>query len=230
MRLQNISFIFNKFIYLQHITMIVIELEAASPAQSFSDASPKKFQGFFCTIDSAICHHLSRGYACLSNTLQLINLLRAPEMISLNDVIRAPFKYGLNLFSGIHKKQPYPQKPDAKRHTPHSLALEAALSECRKEAKKSIRWRIIPSSEYFERAAMLFRQSKNYQNEIKICQLYISLVDECLSKKTFNRSYLEIKAQEQCRRIASRLETVQKLHEKIGIEVTEIDIQSIRNG
>ena len=151
-------------------------------------------------------------------------------MINLNDAIRAPFKFGLNLFSGIHKKLSCPQKSEIRRHTPHSLALEAALSECRKEAKKCTRWRIIPSSEYFERAAMLFRQSKNYQNEIKICQLYISLVDECLSKKTFNRSYLEIKAQEQCRRISSRLKTIQKLHEKIGIEVTEIDVQSIRDG
>ena len=77
---------------------------------------------------------------------------------------------------------------------------------------------------------MLFRQSKNYQNEIKICQLYISLVDECLSKKTFNKSYLESKAREQCRRISNRLETVQKLHDKVGIEVTEIDVRAIRDG
>ena len=151
-------------------------------------------------------------------------------MLNLNDVIKASFRRSLSFLSKNSKYHSHSSTTKAKRHTPHTLALEAALFECRKEAKKCIRWRIIPSSQCFELAAMLFRQAKNYQNEVKICQLYISLVNECVSKKTLNRQYTEKKAREQCGRISMRLEAAQKLHEKFGMDAAGIDVEYIRNG
>ena len=73
------------------------------------------------------------------------------------------------------------------RLTPNEAALKKALQQCRKEIKKCKRWKVMPLLKCFEHAAMLSRQAKNYQNEIAICQLYICLVDECLTRRTFSK-------------------------------------------
>ena len=78
----------------------------------------------------------------------------------------------------------------------------------------------MPSPICFEHAAMLSRQNKNYKNEIKICQLYISCVDEHLSKRTFNKKKVEKKAQSLCKPLATRLETAKNLCENSGIDVS----------
>ena len=107
----------------------------------------------------------------------------------------------------------------SKDNSAYNVALKEALIQCRKEIKKSRRWNFMPSPKCFEHAAMLSRQAKNYQNEIKICQLYISQVNQCLSKKKFNKKKCETKATYLCESLAKRMENAKNLHNENGVDV-----------
>ena len=99
------------------------------------------------------------------------------------------------------------------------LALKNALDKCKKEIKKSRRWGRFPSSKYFEHAAMLSRQARNYDNEIKICQVYISLLDENISKRKFNIDKNIEKAEILSQPLVKRLETAKRLRNRTGVDV-----------
>jgi len=98
--------------------------------------------------------------------------------------------------------------------------LKKALQQCRKEIKRCKRWKVMPSKKCFEHAAMLSRQAKNYQKEIAICQLYISLVDECLSRRTFNKKKVERKAHSLCKPLVKRILIAKNLNKSSGVEVS----------
>ena len=105
------------------------------------------------------------------------------------------------------------------RLTPNEAALKKALQQCRKEIKKCKRWKVMPSLKCFEHAAMLSRQAKNYQNEIAICQLYICLVDECLTRRTFSNKKIERNARALCKPLVARILDAKNLNKNKGVEV-----------
>lgn len=147
------------------------------------------------------------------------SLKMGSEMVNFGHVISSTFRMSAGLLHRITKNCQLAQNTKIEQLSPNTIALRAALNECRKEARKCRRWRMIPSPVYFEHAAMLFRQTKNIKNEIKICELYVSLVNQCLAKKVLNRVRYERKAQEKCKRIASRLQAAKNLSNNTGIDV-----------
>ncbi|MEM8845338.1 MAG: hypothetical protein AAGB35_09900 [Pseudomonadota bacterium] len=129
----------------------------------------------------------------------------------------------MKTFSAVFKAFSRDKKSSAKSNNkvinPRDLALKNALDKCKKEIKKSRRWGRLPSSKYFEHAAMLSRQAKNYDNEIKICQAYISLLNENISKRTFNIDKNIERAEVLSQTLAKRLETAKRLRNKTGVNV-----------
>lgn len=101
----------------------------------------------------------------------------------------------------------------------NKAALRQELHQCRKEIKKCRRWNLLPSPKSFERAAMLYRQTKSYESEIKICQLYISLVEESLSKRKFNKKKIKSKATILCDPLSTRLNKAKILLDNQGVNV-----------
>ena len=56
--------------------------------------------------------------------------------------------------------------------------INSILKKCRQEAQQANESGIMPSSKYFQQAAVLSRKEKNYENEIAICKYYINLVSQ----------------------------------------------------
>jgi len=148
----------------------------------------------------------------------LVKFAGKSEMESLNYMIKhslANMNLVLNLFQNKHNLSDI----KAENLNPNRAALKEALDKCRREIKKSKRWNILPSPICFEHAAMLSRQNKSYQTEIKICQLYISLVDECVSKRTFIKKRFERRALSLCQPFNARLQNIEHLNTTDGVDV-----------
>ena len=140
-------------------------------------------------------------------------------MANLRRILKYSFRHDICSVTGISNKKLNTSGNGVDQLNSNAVVLKKAITQCRKEIKKSRRWKIIPSPICFEHAAMLSRQNKNYQNEIKICQLYLSCVDECLSKRTFNKKRAERKAHSLCKPFTSRLLIAKDLYKNSGIDV-----------
>jgi len=140
-------------------------------------------------------------------------------MDSLNNVIKDIIKHSAQSVTRIVKKILHASDDRIECLTPNEAALKKALQQCSKEIKKCKRWKVMPSPKYFEHVAMLSRQTKNYQNEIEICQSYILLVDEYLSKRTFSKKKIERKAHTLCRPLVTRILNAKNMNKNDGVEV-----------
>jgi len=141
-------------------------------------------------------------------------------MDGLNNVSKDIIKHSARAVARVFKKILRAPDDRVERLTPNEEALKKALQQCRKEIKRCKRWKVMPSKKCFEHAAMLSRQAKNYQKEIAICQLYISLVDECLSRRTFNKKKVERKAHSLCKPLVKRILIAKNLNKSSGVEVS----------
>ena len=139
-------------------------------------------------------------------------------MESLNAVLKHSC-VNMNLLVGLFqsKHRTFDTKKEALN--PNQVALKEALYRCRREIKKSKRWKVLPSPICFEHAAMLSRQNKNYQAEMKICQLYIALVDKCISRRRFNKKRFERKARSLCESFTTRMQNIDNLNTTEGVDV-----------
>lgn len=138
-------------------------------------------------------------------------------------IFKNSFRHSICSVTSIFDKNIHDTRNNNNEHLrPNAVALRKALKQCRKEIKKSRRWKIMPSPTCFEHAAMLSRQTKNYQKEIKICQLYLSCVDENLSKRKFNRKKLEKKAHTLCKPLTARLLSAKNLQKNCGVDVRHL--------
>ncbi len=79
-------------------------------------------------------------------------------MFSCRNIFKSLSIQQFSIFSETNKTKP-------EELSTNKAALRQELNLCRKEIKKSKRWNIMPSPKCFERAAMLYRQTKNYENE-----------------------------------------------------------------
>ena len=140
-------------------------------------------------------------------------------MGSLRNIIKHSFKSYKNSDSGIYNIKLFSTRNISEHQNSNTIALKNAIKQCRKEIRKSRRWKVLPSPKCFEHAAMLSRQAQNYENEIKICRLYLSYVDQYLSKRSFNKKSIELKAQSLCKPLADRLLIATNLSENNGISV-----------
>ncbi|MDW3094255.1 MAG: hypothetical protein R8G33_01135 [Gammaproteobacteria bacterium] len=143
-------------------------------------------------------------------------------MEGLKSIFKNSFRHGKCSITWIYNKKSHSPSNTEKHLSANRVAFNKALKQCRKEIKKSRRWKIMPSPICFEHAAMLSRQTKNYQKEIKICQLYISCIDEHLSKRSFNKKRVEKKAHSLCRPLSARLLSAKKLHKNSGVDVRHL--------
>ena len=113
----------------------------------------------------------------------------------------------------------YTTNDRSKRFTPNEEALKKALQQCSKEVKKSKRWKVMLSLKCFEHAPMLSRKAKSYHNKIAICQMYISLVDECLTRPAFSKKRFERKVRTLCKPFVTRILDAKNLDKNNGVEV-----------
>ena len=162
--------------------------------------------------------------ADLSHILRFRPYVDKTEMENLGSMIKHSLA-NISLIPNIfeHKLSAANQKEE--HLNPNRVALKEAMSKCRREIKKSKRWNALPSPVCFEHAAMLSRQNKSYQTEVKICQLYISLVDKCVSRRTFNKKKFERKAQSLRQPFSTRLQSIAQLDTSEGVNVQHIALK-----
>ena len=139
-------------------------------------------------------------------------------MESLNTVIKHSFA-NMSLLVNLFQKKPDFSGAKEEELNPNQVALKEALYRCRRESKKSKRWKMLPSPICFEHAAMLSRQNKNFQAEMKICQLYIALVEKCISSRRFNKKRFERKARALCESFTKRMQNIENLNTTEGVDV-----------
>ncbi len=140
-------------------------------------------------------------------------------MASLRSIFNHSSMRRISSIARISNKSQYPSSDKQVPLGSNTIALKKALCQCRKEIKKSKRWKLMPSPVCFEHAAMLLRQTKNYQDEIKVCQLYLSCVDECLSKRIFNKKRTQRKAHSLCKPLTARLQAAKNIGKNCGVDV-----------
>lgn len=131
----------------------------------------------------------------------------------------------MSLIPNIFDNKLGKSKVKVEQLNPNRVALKEALSKCRREIKKSKRWNVLPAPICFEHAAMLSRQNKSYQTEVKICQLYISLVDRCVSRRRYNKKKFERKAQSLRQPFTLRLQNLAQLDTSEGVDVHHIGLK-----
>lgn len=148
----------------------------------------------------------------------LVNFAGNSEMESLDNIIKHSLA-NMNLARNLFQSKRSLSDIKVGNLNPNRAALKEALDKCRHQIKKSKRWNVLPSPICFEHAAMLSRQNKSYQTEIKICQLYISLVDECVSRRTFIKKRFERKALSLCQPFNARLHNIKHLNTTDGVDV-----------
>ncbi len=148
----------------------------------------------------------------------LIKFAGKSEMGSLNSMIKHSLA-NMNLIPNFFQNKRSLSDIKPENLNPNRTALKEALDKCRREIKKSKRWNVLPSPICFEHAAMLSRQNKSYQTEIKICQLYISLVDECISRRTFIKKRFERKALFLRQPFDARIHNIEHLNTSDGVDV-----------
>ena len=132
------------------------------------------------------------------------------------------FKMNISSVARTFKNNLFSSDVKVEQLNSNKAALKDALIQCRKEIKKCKRWKVFPSPKYFEHAAMLSRQTKEYQNEIKICQLFITLVNDCSSRRTFNKKGITSKAELLCKPFSARLLNAKNLQEHTGVDVQHL--------
>ncbi len=142
-------------------------------------------------------------------------------MESLSNMIKHSFANIPSIAKIVQNKPSYSASKKESLN-PNRAALKEAMYQCRREVKKSTRWHVLPSPICFEHAAMLSRQNKSYQTEIKICQLYISLVDKCIARRSFNKKRLEKRAQSLRQPFISRIDSIEHLNTSNGVDVHHI--------
>lgn len=140
-------------------------------------------------------------------------------MGKLNTIINGVLKYSSHTLTGIFEKGAHHCRNNLDREsTIDPKANESALSQavqcCREEIDESRSRKEIPSPKYFEHVAMLSRQTKNYENEIAICEMYIDLVNEYISKYKLSKKKKMREVQPICEPILMRLHNAKALSEK----------------
>ncbi len=93
-------------------------------------------------------------------------------------------------------------------------ALTKAVDKCREEIERSDQKNKIPSPKYFEHVAMLSRQTRNYQNEIAICELYLETLQKHSSKYKFSKRKIEKEIRPLCETMMMRIHNAKTLSEK----------------
>ena len=66
--------------------------------------------------------------------------------------------------------------------------LYSILKICKREVQESEATGGMPSPEYFEKAVVLSRKEKKYENEIAICKFYIKLVANYAANNSFSKT------------------------------------------
>ncbi len=139
-----------------------------------------------------------------------------------NSVIKDIIKNSTHSITGIFEKCVQDSKHNTEQLTSHQDALNKVLQHCREEVNKCKSRRAMPSPKYFEHAAMLSRQAKNYENEIAICELYIGLVNDYVSKRTFSKKKIERKVHTLCEPLVMRMQNAKNLSKNNGNKLFEI--------
>jgi len=93
-------------------------------------------------------------------------------------------------------------------------ALSKALQLCAEEIDQSNLSKKLPSPKYFEHVAMLSRQTKNYENEIAICEMYLDVVSKCVSNYKLSKKKIAHEVKPLCKPMIMRIKNAKVLISK----------------
>ena len=79
------------------------------------------------------------------------------------------------------------------------------LKCCREEIQNSEDSGIMPAPKYFEQVADLSRAEKQYENEIAICEMYISLVNQYASREKLTEAEISTNLLPNCAPFVKRI-------------------------
>ena len=96
--------------------------------------------------------------------------------------------------------------------------IKIVVDCCREEIQKSIDTGIMPAPKYFERAAVLSRKEKNYQNEIAICDMYIKLVKKYATENKLSRQEFTDNILPECAPLYKRMHNAKFMMSKSEME------------
>ncbi len=96
--------------------------------------------------------------------------------------------------------------------------IKVVVDCCREEIQKSIDTGIMPAPKYFERAAVLSRKEKNYQNEIAICDMYIKLVKKYATENKLSRQEFTDNILPECAPLYKRMHNAKFMMSKSEME------------
>ncbi len=93
-------------------------------------------------------------------------------------------------------------------------ALSKAVQLCAEEIDQSDISKRPPSPKYFEHVAMLSRQTKNYENEIAICEMYLDVVSKYVSKYKISKKKIAREIKPLCDPMVMRINNAKVLSSK----------------
>ncbi len=93
-------------------------------------------------------------------------------------------------------------------------ALSKAVQLCAKEIDQSDMRKGVPSPKYFEHVAMLSRQTKNYENEIAICEMYLDVVTQYATKYKLSKKKIASDIKPLCDSMIMRINNAKVLSSK----------------
>ena len=83
--------------------------------------------------------------------------------------------------------------------------LNEILKCCREEIQNSEDSGIMPAPKYFEKVADLSRAEKRYENEIAICEMYISLVNQYAAREKLSEDEMSTNLLPNCAPFVKRI-------------------------
>lgn len=92
--------------------------------------------------------------------------------------------------------------------------LLQAVNACREEIARSESAGDIPSPQHFEKAAIYSRSTRNYDNEIAICQMYVDLVNKYVYKHKPSKQFIDNELMPLCEPLIHRINNAKSLMSK----------------
>ena len=92
--------------------------------------------------------------------------------------------------------------------------IHSVIKCCRNEIASSLDSGIMPSPKFFEQAAVISRKEQNYENEIAICEMYVSLAKQYASKNNLSEEEFRESVLPKCESLYKRMHNAKSMLSK----------------
>lgn len=106
---------------------------------------------------------------------------------------------------------------DSKKRKVNETDIYSVIQGCRDEIQSAEDSGIMPSPKYFEQAALLSRVERKYDNEKAICEMYIDLAKEYITKNELSKDEISEKVLPICVPLIKRLHNAKTMLTRTNI-------------